>query len=389
MYFLNLGQLLEDAGHEVAYFSMHHPRNLKTKWNKYFVSQVGFTKREGLARELAKAGRFFYSFEAKRNLKKLLHDFEPDVVHVHNVYHQLSSSVLDVLKKHPARKVMTLHDYKLICPNYKLFTQGALCERCYKRKYFQAVSHRCLQNSTPASLLAAAEMYWTKSRQIYENVIDCFVSPSQFLSKKIEHWGVKAKELKTVLNFVCLGDFTPTYETGDYYLYFGRLSPEKGLADLVAAFADLPRLKLKIVGRGPMQASLNELIKARNIENIELTGFKEKQELYNIIKKSRVVIVPTLMHDNYPFSVLEAQALGKAVIATKRGGIGEMVVPGKNGYLYEPSVENDLKSAIERAERDIEILPEFGRRARQRVEAENSPEKHLKEIMAIYSAKGE
>jgi len=166
VYFLNLGRLLEQAGHEVAYFSMRHPNNLKTEWSKYFVSRVDFTERQGWTRELGKAGRFFYSFEAKRNLKKLLQDFEPDVVHLHNIYHQLSSSVLDVLKNHSARKVMTLHDYKLICPNYKLFTQGALCERCYRKKYYKAVLHKCLQNSALASLLAAVEMYWTKSRQI-------------------------------------------------------------------------------------------------------------------------------------------------------------------------------------------------------------------------------
>ena len=385
-YFLDLAKFLESQGHEVAYFSMHHKRNPESKWSKYFVSEVDYTRRQGLVSEFKKAGRFMYSYEAKRKLKKLLNDFKPDLVHLHNVYHQLTSSILDELRDYPAPKVMTLHDYKLICPNYKLYTQGKVCERCFKHKYYEAVFHKCLQDSYAASGLAALEMYWTKSRQIYENVIDCFVSPSQFLADKIKDWGVRYKRLEHVPNFVGLDEFSPNYEAGDYYVYAGRLSQEKGLADLIGVFRELPNAKVKIVGTGPMEENLKQLVKVQNINNIEFLGYKQKEELFEIIRNCRAVVVPSVWLDNYPYSVLEAQALGKAVIGSKRGGIGEMVLHEQNGYLYEPESQNDLKAMIIEAEKNIAHLPEFGRMGRARVARENDPKKHLDKIISIYES---
>lgn len=383
-YFLDLGKMLEQAGHEVAYFSMHHPKNNESRWQKYFVKEVDYTVRDWPLGEFVKAGKFIYSFEAKIKIRKLLTDFKPDLVHLNNIYHQLSTSILYELKKYPAPKIMTLHDFKLICPNYKLFTQGEICERCYKHKYYQAILHKCLQDSVASSVLAAVEMYWAKAGQIYENVVDCFVSPSAFLAKKIKDWQVNVKRFEIMPNFVNLNDFLPEYTAGEYYLYFGRLDQEKGLADLVNTFKGLPGLALKIAGTGPMEASLKEMVKAQSINNIEFVGFKEKNQLRQLIKNCRAVLVPSIMHDVYPYSVLEAQAMGKAVIASKRGGIPEMVEHEKNGYLYEPETQNDLKSRIEQAEREVDNLSEFGKRARQRVEKENDSEKYLQKITQLY-----
>jgi len=385
-YFFDLAKLLESRGHEVAYFCMRHNENFETEWSKYFVSEVDLTKRQGAVKDAVTAARFIYNIEAKKKLKKLLREFKPDIIHLHNIYHQLSSSVLDVLKGYGAPKVMTLHDYKLICPNYSLFTKGEVCERCFRHKYHQAVINRCVQDSYSASALAALEMSYTKARQIYENVIDCFVSPSAFLSQKLADWRVKTKRVERVPNFVFLDDFKPNFEPGRYYLYFGRISPEKGISDLLNVFGHMASLKLKIAGTGPLEASLFETAQAQGIGNVEFLGYQKQDDLKGLISGARAVIVPTLMHDNYPYSVLEAQAMGKPVIASKLGGIPEMVKHEKNGYLYEPRNHFDLKARIQDLEKYTDRIEKFGKAGRERVEKENSETEHYKKIIEIYKS---
>lgn len=385
-YFFDLAKLLEAHGHEVAFFSMKHKNNQDSGWSKYFVSEVDLTERKGMMRDIETAGRFIYNIEAKTKLRKLLAEFKPDVIHLNNIYHQLSSSVLDVLADYDAPKVMTLHDYKLICPNYSLYTKGEVCERCYRHKYYQAVANKCLQDSYSASTLAALEMSYTKARQIYENVIDCFVSPSAFFSEKLANWGVKMKRIEHVPNFVFLRDFEPNFTPGDYYLYFGRLSAEKGISDVLNVFSHMSSYRLRIVGTGPMKKSLEETVKVQGINNVEFLGFCPPSELREIIAGSRAVIVPTLMHDNYPYSVIEAQAMGKPVIASRLGGIPEMVTHAENGYLYEPRNHFDLKARIEDLNRLSGTIEKFGRAGRQRVERENGAEKHYDKIISIYES---
>lgn len=383
-YLFDQAELLKSRGHEVAYFAMHHPSNEPTEWSKYFVSEVDLQSRQGPLKDLATAGRFIYNLEAGNKLKKLLKDFKPDVVHLHNIYHQLSSSVLDALADYPAPKIMTLHDYKLICPNYSLFTEGAVCERCYRHKYYQAVCHKCLQDSYPASALAAVEMSLTKARQIYENVIDCFVSPSQFFRQKLADWQVKAKRVEHLPNFLFLDKMSPLYQPGDYYLYFGALDEPKGVADLLEVFGHMSSLKLKIVGSGPLKESMEETAAKQNLTNIEFLGHKPKEELFTLIRGSRAVIAPSIMYDNYPYNVLEAQALGKTVIGARLGGILEMIKHKENGYLFEPRNHFDLKARIEDLEESPDNLERFGRQARERTEKENSDRVHYDKLLKIY-----
>jgi len=385
-YFFDLAQLLESHGHEVAFFAMHHPKNEKTKWSKYFVKEVDLTARRGFMEDFETASNFVYSTEAKENLSKLLKEFKPDIVHMHNIYHQLSTSILDVLKKIAAPKVMTLHDYKLICPNYSLFTEGRVCERCWRHRYYQAIIHKCLQDSYAASALAAYEMYIVKARQIYESVIDCFVSPSLFLKEKLEDWDVELKRIEHLPNFLFLDDYVPNYDSGNYYFFFGRLAAEKGVADLINVFGELDKLNLKIAGTGPLEESLKETVRAQNLNNIEFVGFQTGEPLHRLIANARAIIAPTLWYDNYPYSVLEAQAAGKVVIASRMGGIPEMIENEATGYLYEPRNKFDLRARIEDTMREGKNLQEIGRAARARVERENGAEVHYQKIMGIYKS---
>ncbi|MHC4617658.1 MAG: glycosyltransferase, partial [Planctomycetota bacterium] len=193
-YMLNLKQLLEARDHTVAVFAMQHPRNRPATYERYFVPYVDF-RESTLWKRLGAALRVIWSIPAARRIAHVLDDFCPDLVHLSNIYHQLSPSILVPIRRRGVPIVQTLHDYKLICPNYLLYTQGAPCIRCKDGNYFQAVQHRCLHDSLSWSLLAAIEMTAHKIWRVYERHVAAFVAPSAFLKTVSETFGVDASQL--------------------------------------------------------------------------------------------------------------------------------------------------------------------------------------------------
>lgn len=345
-YYLDLGAALEQAGHEVAYFSMHHPKNVPSTYEKYFVSRLSFNE-GGLRDKLLAPGRMIYSLEAKRKFKKLIADFKPDIIHLHNIYHQLSPSILDVARAAKIPVVMHLHDYKLICPNYQLFAHGQICEACKPNNYCACVRKRCFKNSFFKSLLASLEMTihhrWLK---IYARSVNAFIAPSAFMKAKVVEFGWPAEKIQVILNpfSSVLKNVTGEAPTSDYLLYFGRLSPEKGLKTLIEAAA-LTSSALKFAGVGPEENNLRQLADNKKV-NAEFLGFKEGRELKEIILGAKAVVLPSIWYENMPLSLLEALSLGKPVLASEIGGMPEMIINGSNGWLFKPGDAQDLAAKI-------------------------------------------
>jgi len=130
---LDMLKILEDHGHEVAYFSTIHPDNYPSKWSKYFVKYYDLNSSHGWMSKIKIVLRIWYNFEARKKIRALIRDFKPDIAHLHNIYHHLSPSVISELKKHKIPVVKTLHDYKLISPNYYLFLDGKIWEKTKKK----------------------------------------------------------------------------------------------------------------------------------------------------------------------------------------------------------------------------------------------------------------
>ncbi|HZJ41237.1 MAG TPA: glycosyltransferase [Candidatus Saccharimonadales bacterium] len=382
-YYLSLGQALEKAGHEVAYFSMQHPRNEASAYAKYFVSRLSFNE-GSLKDKLKTPGRIIYSLEAKHKFKKLLAAFKPDIIHIHNIYHQISPSILDVARHAGIPVVMHVHDYKLICPNYQLFAHGEICEACKPHKYCKCVQKKCFKNSRPKSFLAALEMFIHHSvLKIYEHGINTFITPSAFMKQKLVEFGWPAEKIKVITNpfdpQMTIVSGEENYQTEDYLLYFGRLSEEKGLKILIEAAA-LSGAKLKFVGTGPQKIELDILAKKINT-NLEFLGFKSGQELKSLILKARAIVLPSIWLENMPLSLLEALNLGKVVIASKIGGIPEIIKDGDNGLLFIPGSIVDLARKIN----DLNNLDlvSIGERARASVKNFNET-KNLQQVEVIY-----
>ncbi|MFC1703143.1 glycosyltransferase [Patescibacteria group bacterium] len=189
----DLQHILEENGHAVIPFAMADERNRKTDWNKYFVSPVQTEKVRFSLGGLKTAGRMIYSCEAKRKFRKLIKKAKPDLVHIHNIYHQLSPSFLPVAKKHGVPVVMTAHDYKLVSPNYSMYHDGEICEHA-KGDVWKAYTHRCVKGSAMASWLVALEMSLHKRWGLYEKNIDRILLSAEFC----DHFGLNLR-LKTRL----------------------------------------------------------------------------------------------------------------------------------------------------------------------------------------------
>lgn len=384
-YLLDLIDLLEKQGHEVAVFAMEHPENLPSPYSKYFVSNVNYDHPN-----LKAAGRMLWSREAQSKLEELLTVFKPDVAHIHNIYHQISPSILETLKRHHIPIVQTLHDYKLICPNYELFTQGSPCERCKGHNYYNAVKYKCLKNSRAMSALAMTEMYLHKFKQVYEKNVDCFISPSQFLKNKIVDWKENVKRIEVLPNFIETRTDMPWHvPTGTpYLLYAGALSDIKGVRLLLDNFQNNHyNCTLHLAGAGPLGEQVEAAAKSN--KNIVYLGRLSKEVLYQQIAGAAAVLVPSIYYENFPYSVLEAFAQGKPVIGSNLGGIPELVQPGKTGWLFNPQKVNGqpetLTSTIQQALSDETLLNTYGNNARQLV-ATLSPQLHYERLLEIYQS---
>jgi len=348
-YFLDLSRALENSGHEVAVFAMKHPKNLESKFSRYFVSRISFNN-PSLKDKLKAPGRVLYSLEAKRKFTKLLNDFQPDIIHLHNIYHHLSPSILDAAKKKGIPVVMHLHDYKLICPNHMLFTKGKYCEECFKTKYYNCFKNNCVKNSDAASVLASLEMYLHHNiLKIYEKNVDLFIAPSQFMKDTVVRFGQNEKKIEVVynphnLNIEKTMAEKSIHSESNYFLYFGRLSEEKGLINLIEASV-MTGQKILIAGSGSEEEKLKKLAVVLKAP-VEFIGLKTSSELVNIIKEARAIIIPSIWAENMPLSLMEALSLNKIVIASNIGGLPEIIKTEKNGLLFEAGSSSDLADKI-------------------------------------------
>lgn len=371
---LNLEELLKANGHEVAVFSMQYPENNLTKWDKYFPSEIKFSIGLGIIEAVM---RPFGSSEVKSAFNKLLDDFRPDVVHVHNIHTQLSPAIVELAHQRGIKVVWTLHDYKLLCPRYDCLRNGEIvCEDCFTDKH-KVLDYKCMKNSGVASFLAYKEAKtWTRER--LEACTDRFICPSQFMADKMIQGGFNTSKIQTLCNFIDVEKArTDSYEKEDYYCFIGRLSHEKGVNTLIEASKQLP-YKLKIIGGGPLEEKLKKKVYK---DNIEFLGYKQWEDIKEIVGRARFSVIPSEWYENNPLSVIEAQCLGTPVLGAQIGGIPELIDDGISGMLFEPKNVKDLKEKIE-----IMFACEFDyRNLAEQSQKRYSSESYYERIMQIYN----
>lgn len=368
IYTLNLEQLLKEKGHEVAIFSMDYPDNLDSKWKAYFPKNMS---------KLMAFTRPFGSNEVKRKFNALLNDFKPDIVHLNNIHTHLSPIIAELAHKKGIKVIWTLHDYKLLCPRYDCLKGGEeVCEICFNGNKLPCKTNKCMKGSKLASLIGYKEaITWSKDR--LEACTDLFICPSSFMAKKMTQGGFKPNKLIPLCNFIDIVKCQKeNYKKEDYYCFIGRLSHEKGVKTLIKAANKLP-YKLKVIGGGPLAEELKSVAN----KNIEFVGFKQWNEIKEIVGKARFSVIPSEWYENNPLSVIEAQCLGTPVLGARIGGIPELIKEGINGMCFESKNTEDLKNKIQTM---FEINFQYEEIAKAAQEQYNS-ETYYINLMKIYN----
>ena len=378
--------MLHDAGWSVVPFAMNHQMNVGGADRSEFVSELEYGRdADGIATKLKKGLKAVYSFEARSKLARIIDRSSPDVCHAHNVYHHLSPSILGLVHRRGIPLVMTLHDLKIACPAYSMLTHDGVCERCTDGRLYQVVQHRCMKGSLALSALVMLESYLHRFLGSYLGNVDRFLVPSRFYLRKLREWGFPADRFEYVPNFVATESFTPKFEPGERFVFFGRLSPEKGIATLIRAAATAG-VGLDIIGTGPAEAELRTLAAGRDVRFL---GFLTGAKLNAAVASARAVVAPSEWYENAPLAVLEAAALGKPLIVANIGGLPELIVEGESGWSFTPRSVPALAVVLRR----VATLPDAevaaaGMAARRLMQDEFSPQRYLERIRSVYGRLG-
>lgn len=377
-------RLLREAGHEVAIYSRGHEKNEPAEFARFFPAPLE-TERFGLScASVRTVKELIYSSNAREGLREVIKCFNPDIAHAHNIYGRLSLSVLDELKSTGVPVVMTLHDLKMLCPSYLMLNKGKVCELCKGGHYANAFLTRCHKGSYPASFVYALESWINHTFGKYDSV-HRFITPSRFLRDKCVEYGCDEVKIEYIPNFVDPSWMAECPAGGEYLLYMGRLSREKGINTLLRAYGHLKSpIPLKIIGEGPERRAFEREASDAGLQ-ATFTGYLGGSQLKEALAGSRVVVVPSECYENAPMSILEAMAHGKPVIGARIGGIPEMIDDGVTGYLFEPGNAADLQCKLEQflSLPDAKVA-EMGSAARQKVAKEHDAAGHFAVLMQIY-----
>src|SRR3989338_7288345 len=226
-----------------------------------------------------------------------------------------------------------------------------------------AIFHKCVKGSILASILEVLEKYFQKIFLPDKKYTDLFLVPSRFMKEKLAEFGFKGKKTKVLPHFTNRLERFPDFNKGEYILFFGRLSPEKGLVTLLYAMRPLSNIRLLIAGEGNQKMELEKLVRHLNLKNVEFTGFLDGERLKKLIRKSRFTVLPSLWYETFGLSIIESFALGKAVIAARIGGISEIISNGKEGFLFTPGDYRDLSRNINKLWNSPNLAIKMGKAA--------------------------
>jgi len=385
-YTFNLADLLRGKGHAVAFFAMQDERNLPDPNADLFVSHIDFkevNRRKNLVTGVQVLTRAIYSREARCKFSQLLDHFQPDIVHLQNIHAHLTPSIIIEAKKRGLPVAWTLHDYKLICPNshFLIDETGQICEACGKGSYYQPVLKRCKKGSLVASCMASLEAYAHRVMRVRE-LVHCFLAPSVFLRNKLLERGFSPDQVHH-LPYVLPEDlFRESADDQGYLLFLGKLEPLKGIYPLLDACQSIPEVRLVLAGHAEelFSSKLPQILPP----NVEYVGLKHGEELKQLLRGCRAVVLPSLWYENQPFSILEAYACGKPVIASDLGGMTELVVHKQRGLLVPPGDVEALAEAMRWMIAHPAEAKEMGDSAQSYARREHSAEQHYEKIMRAY-----
>lgn len=342
--------------------------------------------RYGLAQKAMFFPRTVYCSQTRREIQALIKDEQPALVHVHNVFPLISPSVYSAINAMNVPVVQTVHNFRFLCPNALFYTHEHVCERCKYGQTRHAVRWKCYRQSYSLSALYALTIGLHRRWDTFQR-IDRWIALSSFSKQKLVESRV-AKETNVSVLGNPLPDPMPSpgsFEKREpYFVYMGRLSPEKGVHVLLEAISQTPDLKLKVLGIGPQARHLKTLVEQKGLQHIEFMGYVSGETKWDTLRKAQALIIPSLCYENFPISALESLCAGTPVIASDLGSLPQLVQDGKSGLLFTPGDARALQRKLTWLTAHPETALVMGHYGRQLAETRYRSQVHYEQLVRIY-----
>lgn len=350
-------RLLREHGHEVELY----------RRDNHDIESMG---------KLAAARDTLWSVRTQHEVEAVLSRFRPDVIHTHNTFPLISPSLYWAAAKRHVPVVQTLHNFRLLCPQAMLLREGKVCEDCVGKLPWRGVARRCYRGSLPQSAALAGMLVLHRGLGTYTNKVTRYIALNDFCREVFVRGGLPANRLSVKPNFVADPGFSSSTRKG--FLYVGRLSAEKGIATLAAAFAASPGQMCEVIGTGPVEGEIGRL------QNVKMAGWQEGAYITDRMKDSLALVMPSLWYENFPRTLVEAFACGLPVIASRLGAMAALIQDGKTGLLFEPGNAEDLAAKTAWAQAHPDEMRGMGEAARREYETKYTPQRNLDTLLAIY-----
>jgi glycosyltransferase involved in cell wall biosynthesis len=326
-----------------------------------------------------------WSTASYRALRDLLACEKPDVAHSHNTFPLISPAAYYACAEAGVPVVQTLHNYRLLCPGASLYRAGSTCEDClHKRLKWPGIVHGCYRSSRLATAAVAAMIAIHHGLGTWEQKVTRYIALTEFSRRRLVEGGVPAERITVKPNFIH-PDPMPKNEPGSYALYVGRLSEEKGLRVLLAAWGMVrSRIPLRIAGDGPMREEMAAEIEAKGLQSVELLGHVSPSDVVALMHGARFLVVPSQCYEGFPRTIAEAFACGLPPVASRLGSMAEIIADGENGLHFTPGDAAELAEKVEWAWTHPAELEAMGRAARAEYEGKYTAERNYAMLMEIY-----
>lgn len=386
---------LPRRGHEAVPFSVTYARNWPTPYARYFLpppgspdqiqyNQIRLTP-ASLYRHIE---RSLYSFGAKQALARLLDAVGgADIGYAINIYNYMSPSILQVFRSRGIPTAIYVGDYNLLCARHDFLRQDKPCTLCGRGNFLHGLVHRCVKGNLAATALRVGSMYLHRLLRLYANV-DALIAPCAFMRDTLLKGGFDPARIHVIRQPALPLPPTATPEPkGKFILYFGRISPEKGIDTLIRAYLALdPPEELVVAGASydgcaeALQASIPPDKRAK----IRFTGFVDGESLTRLVASALVTVVPSRWYDNAPFAVLESLLLGTPVLGAAIGGIPETIIPGVTGELFTPDDAGNLAAKLAAILADRPGLVRMGEAARHDAQTRLGVAQHFDALTSLF-----
>jgi glycosyltransferase involved in cell wall biosynthesis len=330
---------------------------------------------------LGVASQTMWSVPTTRQVGDAIARHRPDVVHVHNTHPLVSPSVFWAAQSHGVPTVMTLHNFRLLCPQATLLRAGRPCEDCVGRAPWAALQHRCYRSSVVQTGALAATLMLHRMLGTYQHKVSRFIALNEFCKTKFVAGGLPADRIAIKPNFVDCPAL-PVDQVRSGGLYVGRLSEEKGIHVLLKALCAYPEHQVEILGSGPCERD------AQEVAGAAYKGAQSPDQVMVRLAKAAYLVLPSICYEGFPRTLVEAFASGAPVIASRHGSLAELVEDGVTGLLFTPGDVDDLVAKMRWADNHPEAMLAMGQSARKAYEMRYSPARNYDMLMGIYAEAG-